>query len=84
MEEIHSTYEKERFVNVSSKMPMMMLKVDGTFYESFINIAISPINREHFINVDVANQLHVLEAYIEKKEEKVKQLDLRINSYNMT
>ena len=75
MEETNSTHEKQRFVGVPSKMSMAILKIIGTFYQSPINIAICPANKENFINVDIANQLPVQESNIEKNErneEKIK------------
>ena len=64
-----------------------MLKVNGTFYQSPINIAICLANKENVINIDIANQVLVLELDIEKNErneEQIKELNLKIGNYNLT
>ena len=60
------TKEKIRFINVPSKVPFAMLIVNGVFYASPITIAICPIIKENFINLDILNQLQVSESIIEK------------------
>ena len=66
MEETNHTERKEGYSKVLSKVHMVMLKNYGIFDESPIVIAISPVNKENFINVDVANQLQILESIIRR------------------
>ena len=64
-----------------------MLKVNGMFYQSPINIVICKANKEKFIDVHLTNQLLVLEVDIEKNErneEQIDELDLYIGNYNRT
>ena len=62
MEEINFNKPEKIFFNVSTKVPLTMLKVNGIFDESPISIAICPCNKENFINIDVANQVQVQES----------------------
>ena len=55
MEETNFTNKKTIFFYALSKLPSAMLKVNVTFYKILIIIIIYLINKDNFINVNVAN-----------------------------
>ena len=61
---------------------MVMLKVNGIFDESPIAIAICPLNKENFINIDVTNQVQVQESMKNESNEDQIELPLQIDDYH--
>ena len=59
-----------------------MLKVNGIFDESPIAIAICPLNKENFINIDVTNQVQVQESMKNESNEDQLKVALRIDDYH--
>ena len=81
MKETDFNKTEKIFLNVSTKVLMAMLKVNGIFDESPISIAIFPSNKEIFININVTNQVQVQESMKNESNEDKKEVPLQIDDY---
>ena len=82
MEETDFNKAEKRFLNVSTKMSMAMLKFYGIFDECLISIAICSSNKENFINIDVANQVQVQESMRNESNGDQIEVPLQIDDYH--
>jgi hypothetical protein len=78
--------KKGRFFYVRSKYILHeILKVKGTIHGRDIIIVVCPLNKENYIDVDIANQLQIPESSIEKiklwNKDQINNLSLRIDNY---
>ena len=82
MNETDFNKAEKRFLNVPTKVSMVMLKVNRIFDEIPIAITIYPSKKENFINIDVENQVQVQESMKNESNEGQIEVPLQIDDYH--